>query len=628
MLNVRETSFNRTDIVCLNGGVRDRSLALPPGISWPCQRAVLRHDWRHDEAVLENLRGHRAVVLQNFALSDIETLFRLRALQLLDGESRLDTPCLAFVHEPENNEWPAPGLRRRIAGSWPLRSLLFVAEGAAADWLNAEGIPVVRPSEIHEHGIDAFLQDSRAIHSCATREQAIGVHIQPMWSRCGSSTAFANEIDCLVDRSLFTIRIYIDHERRAGDTTKRYFAKILPQNLLDAGPCLETIACAQADWNSGAQQPPPRLADLLSWFRRTGLARNEYHNFAETVRRRTLCKIQDDVIAALAARAKVAIVNHAINIGFAARVCADAKLVLDTHDYLTRGAVERARSGGHRRAFPNYATLRRHAELESRLWKMADICTAVSESEERRIRRHAAQCLLVLPKPYVKAWRDPGEDAEWDILVVADHHHFNIRSVSWFLEKVVSPSPRLRKMRVAIVGKVREGLESEWTKRLANVKWLGYVRDLDSLRARSKIAVCPDQAGTGISVKVLTALAAGQPIVATPVALRGLPADILCIHATNSAEEMARDIVDLVDNPSDRVIRREGVKNVLAQLQRTNSYQVAIEHAQMRSPITIAARQGLLFEQRVVRPLSRDAGNGYDRPGVDTRSPQMPEPHP
>jgi hypothetical protein len=193
----------------------------------------------------------------------------------------------------------------------------------------------------------------------------------------------------------------------------------------------------------------------------------------------------------------VAIVNRATNLGFAASACPEARIVLDTRDYLTRNAFDIACVEENGRAFPDRSSLRRHVALENRLWQAADVCINVSCDEQRRICRHASSSLLVIPEPYVKPWTDRGPDAEWDMLIVADEHFFNVRSVAWLMEDVISPNERLRNKRVAIVGHVRRSLEHLWSERLPNVRWLGFVHDLDQIRNSSRLAVCPDLSGTG-----------------------------------------------------------------------------------------------------------------------------------
>src|ERR1019366_9101535 len=137
----------------------------------------------------------------------------------------------------------------------------------------------------------------------------------------------------------------------------------------------------------------------------------------------------------------------------------EARVVLETHDYLSRAAISRARQARDWKAFPNFGTLRRYVALEHRLWEAADVCTTLSLDEEKRLRRYSSHCLHVLPKAYAKPWNDPGANANWDLLLVGDEHFFNINSFEWFLEQVVERNEPLRRVRIAVVGHIKHQLE-------------------------------------------------------------------------------------------------------------------------------------------------------------------------
>jgi hypothetical protein len=564
---------------------------------WP-QTGSIICDWDMEGCVLEALRTSDGVIMRDFTLAGVETLFRLRALQLLTPEPRLNLPSAIFIAEAETIALLVPGLCRRIASSWPFASVVFVAEGAAGAALGAEGLPVVSLSEAERLGYAGLLAMPGAI-SAAAADQAIGVHIQPLWGRCGSSTAFANELDTLIDAGLFVLRVFIDHERRFGATTLRQFPQFVAENTIDSGPHLESLAAAR---EIGAP-----------------LQGDEFSAFFHSATTRTRSSIVDSVAARLARRAQTAIVNHAVNVGFAGKVCPEARIVLDTHDYLTRNAVERVRGVAGAKAFPDCAAMRRHVALEQRLWQAADACTTVSQDEEKRIRRHNAHCLMVFPKPYVKPWNDPGSDAEWDILLVADQHFFNVSSVSWFLEEVVSRNARLKTARIAIVGQVRRRLEPLWTQKLPNVKWLGFVHDLEETRATTRVAVCPDRAGTGISVKALTALAAGQPLVATSAAFRGMPDDVAAtVSVFDDPKAMARDLIALMDDPEKLRARRDNVLRAREILQHAASYATAVDEARCREGAV--ARQALIDDFSRLEPVAPEhpeIRNGVIRLGFE-----------
>jgi glycosyltransferase involved in cell wall biosynthesis len=96
--------------------------------------------------------------------------------------------------------------------------------------------------------------------------------------------------------------------------------------------------------------------------------------------------------------------------------------------------------------------------------------------------------------------------------------------------------PRLRasmeSARLIIAGDHPEHIPS-FARQPCDVEFTGFVDDLETLYARTRIVCCPICNGGGTRLKLIEAAAYGKPIVATPVAVEGLefnhPRDIL-IH--------------------------------------------------------------------------------------------------
>src|SRR5208337_2100623 len=584
---------------------------------WRRESVLFAHDWAPDQGIFRSLSDFDGVALRGFSLLGLESVFRLRALQLLDGQACLKIPSAVFVEDIGEAPRLVRGFGRRVVSSWPFQSVVFVADDAAAAALSAEGLTVVKRSKAAKMSVQDLLGLPRAVRSEAAQDQGIGVQIQPPWGRCGSSTAFANQLETLNDGGLFTIRAFIDHQLRWGPTAMRRLAESIPENRIDSAPHLETFASADGEF---PQAPENELAE-----------------FEKSVRIRTRSTICDRVARDLALRAQVVIVNRAVSVGFAAHACPQARVVLDTHDHLTRNAVARLKR--ELDAFPDWGTLRRHLALEHRLWRAADVCTTPSLDEEGRIRRAALAALLVLPEPYVEPWTDPGLGAEWDALIVADDHAFNVRPVSWMLEKVISPDARLRGLKIAVVGRVQRALEHLWSERLPSVKWLGYVADLDGVRNASRIAVCPDRGGTGISVKLLTALAAGQPVVVTSASLRGFPKAVAeFIPVADDPAAMGQDILRLLDDPAEARARRDCVERASRRLHKMSGYSAAIDLACVAPAGAAEARRSLVadfaaepassplclsFDRHVARLAFNTDGNAADFLGMGWHEPEV-----
>ena len=78
----------------------------------------------------------------------------------------------------------------------------------------------------------------------------------------------------------------------------------------------------------------------------------------------------------------------------------------------------------------------------------------------------------------------------------------------------------------------------------------GYVDDLHPYLADARVAVCPMRIGVGIQNKALEAMAAGLPVVATPLVSRALNSAVLAeaLRVAADAETFAHHCIDLLDD--------------------------------------------------------------------------------
>jgi hypothetical protein len=476
------------------------------------------------------------VVLIGFSPARLDALFHLRAHQILGGRGAAPARCIAVL--PGGDLGPArSGFVQRARFSWPFRDLVLMAPTAAdADTVEVQlGLAV----SIYSRSGLSSVQAGRAasLLSLARADQQVAVQIQPMWGGCGSTTAFENEIEELVGLGYFVIRIFVGQHVRRGRTLPRILPRIIAENSVHATAHIHGVAVperptSEQDGGGALQQ------------------------FLGSVRERQAGCAMAAPLAALAALAGTAIVNHVVNLGVALRWCPRARLLLDVHDYFTRSAYDKAATERRRPGFPTRRDLQTMARAEALLWRIPDVCTTVNEGEQLRVSRFAQRSEIVLPRPYVPACVAQQSYA-WDMLVVADQHDFNIRSVRWLLD-VIRRDPVLRKSRVAIVGRAGNHIQPREYADLPGVTFLGFVPDLDALRAISRLSVVPDQMGTGIAIKTLTALAAGHPVATTVVGARGLLLDPRKdLAAQEDAGAFAADIRRLLTNDIELETRRQ-----------------------------------------------------------------------
>jgi glycosyltransferase involved in cell wall biosynthesis len=116
--------------------------------------------------------------------------------------------------------------------------------------------------------------------------------------------------------------------------------------------------------------------------------------------------------------------------------------------------------------------------------------------------------------------------------------------------------PRVRRrhpaVRLQIVG---GGASPELTaacRATDGVDLLGFVPDVFEVLRAATVFVCPMRQGTGIKVKLLEAMACGLPIVATPLALEGIPEaeDGRHLKVAASADALAEGVADVLDDPA------------------------------------------------------------------------------
>lgn len=160
--------------------------------------------------------------------------------------------------------------------------------------------------------------------------------------------------------------------------------------------------------------------------------------------------------------------------------------------------------------------------------------------------------ITVLPHGVDVARSGQGErERQADTLIFSGkmNYHANIEGALWLAREIMPlvwvqhPDTRL----------IIAGNDPTWTvRRLASdqrVSVTGYVRDLGSLVASATVAISPLPYAVGIQNKLLEAMAAGTPVVASAIAAQGLGAlpgrDLL---VAETAEDLAAALLRLLDD--------------------------------------------------------------------------------
>jgi polysaccharide biosynthesis protein PslH len=110
----------------------------------------------------------------------------------------------------------------------------------------------------------------------------------------------------------------------------------------------------------------------------------------------------------------------------------------------------------------------------------------------------------------------------------------NEEGLRWFFDRVYPHLPDDLTIHVA-------GSGAKWLDgRYGNVKYLGFVDDVQQFLQRARVIAIPTLSGGGIQIKTLDAIASGSQVVATPLALRGIDDHPPTLRAAEDAEQFAR----------------------------------------------------------------------------------------
>ncbi len=207
-----------------------------------------------------------------------------------------------------------------------------------------------------------------------------------------------------------------------------------------------------------------------------------------------------------------------------------AKLVIDTHDFLTS-------------QYQNikHFKLGRFFETEINLLSHFNEILVISLEEKYIFSQFCKNSKVsiithILPTNYEFA----GLNSKYDIIYVASANNHNVKAAKWFFNEVY---PLLSKnISILVIGKITEHIPD-----FDNVEKITFVEKLDSFYKQSKIAICPMLSGTGLKIKVVEALSFGLPIVCNEAGVDGLfnKNNNGCL-VTNNADKFAKNIENLL----------------------------------------------------------------------------------
>jgi GT2 family glycosyltransferase/SAM-dependent methyltransferase len=189
-------------------------------------------------------------------------------------------------------------------------------------------------------------------------------------------------------------------------------------------------------------------------------------------------------------------------------------------------------------------------ELEMAMVRASDFTIAVTAEEREEILRAVPQArVLVIPTIHAVAEHVPPVDGRSGVLFVGGFEHPpNADAVKYLVGEVMPIVWQQRPdVSVTIVGGSPpaevESLASE------RVAVLGWVAELEPILAAARTMVVPVRFGAGIKGKITQGLAAGVPIVTTPVGAEGIGgSDGANMLIGGDAQELADRIVRVIDD--------------------------------------------------------------------------------
>jgi len=384
------------------------------------------------------------------------------------------------------------------------------------------------------------------------RGQPAVILLAPPWPRSGSANLFAAQAAAHARRGKRVLLLLTPLERRWHRPSKAAFWADAVAAMRFAG--VEAVA-----------HPRPEAGKLLSWGQWALAGCDDA--MAISARYAATGRLPRE-LAELVASARVDLIhaNHVYAMRLAQRLARFVerrqghrpRILLDTHDVQSDAlAAAKTSINPHARRPDDHDDLLR---TELALCAAADTLVHLTEAD----RDFFAYCLpgkchrLILPTLH------PGTEAElvgrrsrrrgaaFDFLYVANNHEANLATVCWLLREVLPLTRPDVAERVRFVGKIADLLGSREPALLARYRHLfvGEVPSILDFYTAAKVVLAPAAAGTGTSIKLIEALCGAKPVLATSLALRGLPRGAAGgddIHVHDTAADFAEALVRLAD---------------------------------------------------------------------------------
>lgn len=184
-------------------------------------------------------------------------------------------------------------------------------------------------------------------------------------------------------------------------------------------------------------------------------------------------------------------------------------------------------------------------------YPQADVVQALTRVDADRLRARIGHPVGVRP-PLVPLPPTPVTPvhAGHRLLFLGDYRHHPNPEAATFLAREVMPRVREKVADAELwLAGPRAGDEVVSLGQCPGVRVLGRIEDLAPTLAQVRCLVAPVFSGSGVRIKVLTALAHGLPVVANALGLQGVTAPPAAVGRGETAEELAAACVHFLDAP-------------------------------------------------------------------------------
>lgn len=210
--------------------------------------------------------------------------------------------------------------------------------------------------------------------------------------------------------------------------------------------------------------------------------------------------------------------------------------------------------------------LRRISRRESSIPPKFEINLLLNEDDVGKLRKTSPQAKVTKIPPLMKI--SPSNKRSWNgeptFVFVGDLKvSENSISVETFIKDCIGPiKQKIPNFQLLIIGKgIPPSLQSLVNKFPANIKYMGFVDDIDNILSKCAAMLIPMLFGSGIRFKALDAFVRGLPVLATPLGVEGLGLENLGVCLISDRMEQMPDHVELLlDKHTNQVFSENGMK--------------------------------------------------------------------